>query len=182
MINPDAFEINLNDTLNMNVLENDVITANMDIRFVITKFPDNGELIEGEDGILTYKPQDNFFGFDNFRYKVCSELCESLCDTAIVTIGVTGVEGSGECLIPNVISPNDDGNNDYFLVSCLDLFPDNQLRIFNRWGDKVYETRNYQNDWAGTYEGNPLPAGTYFYMLQLEENGDPLQGFITIFR
>ena len=118
MINPDAFEINLNDTLNMNVLENDVITANMDIRFVITKFPDNGELIEGEDGILTYKPQDNFFGFDNFRYKVCSELCESLCDTAIVTIGVTGVEGSGECRIPNVISPNDDGNNDYFLLSC----------------------------------------------------------------
>jgi len=180
--NPDNYEINLNDTLDINVLENDIIAANMDIRFVVTKFPDNGELIEGEDGMLTYKPQANFFGFDNFRYKVCSELCESLCDTAIVTIGVTGVQGSGECLIPNIISPNDDGNNDFFLISCLDLFPNNQLRIFNRWGDKVYETRNYQNDWAGTYNRNPLPAGTYFYMLELEEGADPLTGFITIFR
>ncbi len=182
MINADAYEINLNDTLDMNVLENDVISANMAIRFVVTKYPDNGELIEGEDGILTYKPQSNFFGFDNFRYKVCSQLCESLCDTAIVTIGVTGTQGSGECLIPNVISPNDDGNNDYFLVSCLDQFPDNELKIFNRWGDKVYETRNYQNDWAGTHNRLPLPAGTYFYMLKLSEDGDPLQGFITIFR
>ena len=182
IINADAYEINLNDTLNMNVLENDVITANMDIRFVVTKYPDNGELIEGEDGILTYKPQSNFFGFDNFRYKVCSQLCESLCDTAIVTIGVTGTQGSGECLIPNVISPNGDGNNDYFLVSCLDQFPDNELRIFNRWGDKVYEIRNYQNDWEGTHNRSPLPAGTYFYILKLSEDADPIQGFITIFR
>ena len=182
IVNADNYEMNLNDTLVMNVLENDIITANMDIRFVITKYPDNGELIEGENGLLTYKPQGNFFGFDNFRYKVCSNLCESLCDTAIVTIGVTGVEGSGDCIIPNVISPNEDGNNDYFLVSCIDLFPDNYLRIFNRWGDKVYETRNYQNDWAGTHDEQPLPSGTYFYMLQLEEEGKPLQGFITIFR
>jgi len=182
IINADNYEINLNDTLNMNVLENDVITDDMDIRFVVTKYPDNGELVEGEDGILTYKPQGNFFGFDNFRYKVCSQLCESLCDTAIVTIGVTGTEGSGDCIIPNVISPNDDGNNDYFLVSCIDQNPGNRLRIFNRWGDKVYETRNYQNDWAGTHDRQPLPAGTYFYMLQLSEEADPLQGFITIFR
>lgn len=182
MINPDDYEINLNDTLDINVLDNDIISANMDIRFVITKYPDNGELIENGDGLLTYKPQGNFFGFDNFRYKVCSELCESLCDTAIVTIGVTGIQGSGECLIPNVISPNEDGNNDYFLVSCLDQFPDNELKIFNRWGDKVYETRNYQNDWAGTHNGQPLPAGTYFYVLKLSEDGTPLQGFITIFR
>ena len=182
MINANAYEINLNDTLDMNVLENDVISANMDIRFVVTKYPDNGELIEQADGTLTYKPQSNFFGFDNFRYKVCSQLCESLCDTAVVTIGVTGTQGSGECLIPNVISPNDDGNNDYFLVSCLDQFPDNELKIFNRWGDKVYETRNYQNDWAGTHNQLPLPSGTYFYMLKLSEDGEPLQGFITIFR
>jgi len=183
MINPDNYEINLNDTLNMNVLKNDVITANMDIRFVVTKYPDNGELIEGTDGILTYKPQSNFFGFDNFRYKVCSQLCESLCDTAMVTIGVTGTQGAGgPCLIPNIISPNEDGNNDYFLVSCINQYPDNQLRIFNRWGDKVYETRNYQNDWAGTFESRLLPAGTYFYVLELEEGGTPLKGFITIFR
>ncbi len=182
MANSDAYEINLNDTLNMNVLENDVLVPNTDFRFVVTKYPDNGELIEATDGTLTYKPQDNFFGFDNFRYKICSQRCEELCDTATVSIGVTGSEGSGLCLIPNVISPNGDGNNDYFLVSCIDQFPDNELKIFNRWGDKVYEVRNYQNDWSGTHNDLPLPSGTYFYLLRTGEGTTGFQGFITIFR
>jgi len=179
--NSDDFEINLNDTLNINVFENDIL-PNEDFDFIITKFPDNGELVENEDGTLTYQPQENFFGFDNFRYEICSQFCEELCDTAIVTIGVTGSEGSGLCLIPNIISPNGDGNNDFFLVSCIDQFPENELKIFNRWGDKVYETRNYQNNWAGTHNDLPLPSGTYFYLLRLGEGSEKFQGFITIFR
>jgi len=147
MANADNYELNLNDSLVMDVLENDALVTNVDVNFRVSKFPDNGELIENEDGTLTYKPNANFFGFDNFRYKICSNLCEELCDTAIVTIGVTGVQGSGDCIIPNVISPNGDGVNDNFLVSCINEFPDNQLKIFNRWGDEVYSIKKYQNDW-----------------------------------
>ncbi|MFK7980951.1 MAG: gliding motility-associated C-terminal domain-containing protein, partial [Saprospiraceae bacterium] len=97
-------------------------------------------------------------------------------------ITLNGLNTKGECWIPNILTPNGNGKNDALIIPCTQQFPNNELNIFNRWGDKVYETRKYQNDWAGTHKGNPLPAGTYFYMLQLEENGEPLQGFITIFR
>ena len=80
---------------------------------------------------------------------------------------VIGTSGSGDCLIPNIISPNNDGANDFFIVSCIDFFPNNRLRIFNRWGDKVLDVKNYQNDWAGTFRNELLPPGTYFYLLQL---------------
>jgi len=55
--------------------------------------------------------------------------------------------------------------------------------IFNRWGDKVFTTKGYQNDWEGTYNGNDLPAGTYYYIFKLDiDDVDPTQGFLTIIK
>ncbi len=66
--------------------------------------------------------------------------------------------------IPNVITPEDlDNKNDQFEIMGLGKFEQNELVIFNRWGDHVLEVSNYQNDW--TAEG--LNAGTYFYVLKV---------------
>jgi len=56
--------------------------------------------------------------------------------------------------------------------------------VFNRWGDKVYEQSGYANTWRGTYNGQDLPEGTYYYILKLSDNTsvEPLQGFIMIQR
>ena len=180
--NPDNHIINVNDSLAIDILSNDQFDPEKPFNLIITKYPDFGELIENENGTYRYQPVNNYFGRDNFRYQLCDPNCETLCDTAVVNLVINGVEGSGACFIPNVISPNKDGNNDIFKVACIDDWPDNQLNIFNRWGDKVYSAAPYRNDWEGTYQGQDLPAGTYFYLLQLSEGGEPLQGFITIFR
>ena len=180
--NPDNYVINLNDSLAIDILSNDQFDSESPFNIIITKHPDFGKLIENENGTYMYQPINNYFGRDNFRYQICDPNCETLCDTARVDLAINGIEGSGSCFIPNVISPNKDGNNDIFKVACIDDFPKNQLSIFNRWGDKVYAAAPYRNDWAGTYQGQDLPAGTYFYMLQLSDVGEPLQGFITIFR
>ena len=182
MANADAYTINPNDSLTFDVLENDVISLRNNLSFIITKYPNDGKLREEADGTITYIPNRNYFGRDNFRYKICNTACGELCDTAIVTLGVEGVSASGECIIPNVISPNGDGDNDRFVISCISQFPDNYLSIFNRAGRVVYETSNYQNDWEGTYKNRPLPTGTYFYILQLDKDKEPIQGFISLFR
>ncbi len=58
--------------------------------------------------------------------------------------------------LPNVVTPNDDGKNDLFVVP----FTDHHIAVYNRWGRKIFERDNYQNDWGG--EVNP---GVYYYVL-----------------
>ncbi|WP_435625315.1 PKD domain-containing protein [Flagellimonas sp.] len=83
----------------------------------------------------------------------------------------------------NTMTPNDDGANDVFFIQNIETFPNNYLTIYNRWGNVVFEARGYMNDWHGTYNGNPLPVGTYYYHIELN---DPDQrshsGHITILR
>ncbi len=64
-------------------------------------------------------------------------------------------------IIPNVITPNEDNYNQFFVIEGLDFTVDNPLVVFNRWGSKVYETTSYKNNWSG--EG--LTAGLYFFEL-----------------
>gem|GEM_PF-5570569 len=75
--------------------------------------------------------------------------------------------------IPNVITPNGNGMNDAFEVVGIDKFVKNDIVIFNRFGDHVYQTENYQNDWNA--EG--LVAGTYFYIFKGEDRQGQLQEF-----
>ena len=181
-VNADDFIINFNDSITLPILENDEIANIENTQLIITRHPEFGTVEEKADGSVLYTPNQNYFGRDFFRYKICNNYCEEVCDTAIVNLAITGVEGSGACFIPNTISPNNDGSNDQFLIACLDDFPDNQLSIYNRWGDKVFEAAPYQNNWQGEFERQPLPAGTYFYVLKLTNEGAPLQGFISLFR
>ena len=64
-------------------------------------------------------------------------------------------------MIPNAITPNNDGENDAFVVNGLGKFVSNEIVIFNRWGDHVYQKKDYQNDWSA----NGLVDGTYYYLL-----------------
>ena len=78
-----------------------------------------------------------------------------------------------EISVPQGISPNDDGINDFFVIDNILAYPETQIMIFNRWGAKVYEDADYQNDWAGQSQnglnvgGDQLPEGTYYYQIVL---------------
>ncbi len=105
-------------------------------------------------------------------------------DRSEVTISVT----QSECLtIYNEFSPNADGINDVFYIECIDEYPNNLLQIFNRWGTKVFERRNYSNDWSGISEAKTtiqteekLPVGTYFYLLELGDGNPMKSGWLYI--
>jgi gliding motility-associated-like protein len=111
----------------------------------------------------------------------------SVCPTTLDTIRVIGEQcGDYDPVIPTVITPNDDGKNDLFIVDNLNiLFPESQIRIVNRWGDLVFESEGYEIPWNGTLrnEGNQLPVGTYFYRIILnDDNGTEITGPISIIR
>lgn len=80
----------------------------------------------------------------------------------------------------NAFSPDGDGKNDTWIVKNLDLYPDNELLIFNRWGDEVYKAKSYNS--ANAWDGANLQSGTYFYVLNVEINGErkTYKGFISM--
>lgn len=91
----------------------------------------------------------------------------------------------GPLYIPEGFSPNNDGINDLFIVSNSQgkkIF----LDVYNRWGNRVYKSTSYQNDWdgrcsEGIYVGQDLPSGTYYYIVVIDDT-DKHMGYITINR
>jgi len=82
-------------------------------------------------------------------------------------------------VINNILTPNGDGKNDFFVVKGLEKYPDNKLTIFDRGGRLIYSAMNYQNNWDGYFNGKPLMEDTYYYMLDLGTDGS-VKGFISI--
>jgi gliding motility-associated-like protein len=122
------------------------------------------------------QPQDSSFFFVQVT---SSEGC-ILVDSVLIAVA-----DAPEVFIKkiNLITPNNDGYNDDLFFPGLEKFPDNQLQIFNRWGQLVFEKEGYQQDeeyWDGTINGRPLPAGEYFYMLEISDA--LIQQTISIFR
>ena len=78
-------------------------------------------------------------------------------------------------IVPNIFTPNGDGENDVFYIKGLDSFQNSKLLIYNRWGNKIYESDDYKNNWNG--ENNH--DGVFYYVLILQ-NGTSLNGTVTI--
>lgn len=81
-----------------------------------------------------------------------------------------------EVLCPNVISPNKDGVNDLLEFQYLPFYPENQLQVWNRWGNLVYQKENYQNDW----DGDDLVDGVYYYQLTIGAGTKGCESFFHI--
>ncbi len=86
--------------------------------------------------------------------------------------------------IYDVISPNGDDVNDVWIIEGIEDYPENEVFIYNRWGDVVFHKKSYTNDWAGTTaDGRPLPDGAYYYTVKLRpEDEEMLSGSVTIVR
>jgi gliding motility-associated-like protein len=84
--------------------------------------------------------------------------------------------------IPNTFSPNNDGINDYWDIDALITYPDCLLMVFDRYGQQVYRSIGYNKPWDGKYNGQFLPVGTYYYVLDLKNNTPKIAGWVLIVR
>jgi len=177
--NADSFGVNTDGNVQtITVVNNDNLTSNWVIS-IIDQSNTNAQLFNVNNGQfeVTLQPLDT--GYQSFIYQLCDSVCNTNCDTAVVIMTTTAIL---PCDIPNIFTPNGDNVNDFFNIPCLGLFQQAELVVFNRWGDLVFETSNYQNDWDGTHQGNPLPDGTYFYIIQIDGASDTVQGSVEIRR
>ncbi|EHQ25418.1 T9SS type B sorting domain-containing protein [Mucilaginibacter paludis] len=81
----------------------------------------------------------------------------------------------------NVLTPNGDGKNDYWVIRNIDLYPGNTVKVFSKAGKLLYSKTGYNNDWNGYYNGSPLSQGTYYYVVDLG-TGLPYRGVISVVR
>lgn len=102
------------------------------------------------------------------------------CDST-VTVEFTALDCEALLQISNICTPNDDGKNDTWLISDLNQIQGCNVQIFNRWGQLLHDTDDYQNDWDGTKDGEILPDGVYYYVISC--GGDKeYQGVINLMR
>jgi gliding motility-associated-like protein len=99
-------------------------------------------------------------------------------DTVVVNVIIVSTDLS----ITTVISPNGDGINDNWVIKNISIYPENEVTVFNIYGNDVFHKKGYNNDWQGTYNGNTLPDGTYFYIVKTDSINAPLKGSLDILR
>ncbi|WP_417799794.1 PKD domain-containing protein [Tenacibaculum sp.] len=96
--------------------------------------------------------------------------------------GIGDICDSGGLTIPKGFSPNSDGINDEFIIKGLHKYASNKIEVYNRWGNRVYHSTNYQNNWngEGDNQDKKLPAGSYFYVLSIDGDKRVLKGWVYI--
>ena len=115
---------------------------------------------DDNDGILD--------GYDNcpFIYNPGQEDVDNdgmgdICDTVEINVS-------------QAITPDGDGVNDTWFINNIQNYPNNSVKVYNRWGDLIFSRNNYQNDWNGSYanNGSNIPdASSYYYQIDLDGNG-----------
>ena len=93
-----------------------------------------------------------------------------------------GYQNENCLFVPGIITPNGDGKNDTWEIKGLEFYPGAEVEIYNRWGKRIFFSREYDNPWDGTYNGKELPMESYHYVIQLNNGSKPIIGNITVVR
>jgi len=82
----------------------------------------------------------------------------------------------------NVLSPNGDGINDTWEIENIDLYPDNEVKVYDKAGRMIFYKKGYKNTWDATLNGSYLAEGTYYYYVDFGFGLKKFKGYITIVR
>ena len=93
---------------------------------------------------------------------------------------VLAYEDLSNLIVPNTITPNGDGDHDTWKLDFLKYFQDVEITIYNRYGSKVFESKGNYKPWDGKYQGNVLPVGAYYYIINLNKGEQVLKGWLAI--
>ena len=152
-----------------------------------------------ENGYLTVSASGGQGGFSYAWNNGTNGQTNSGIDAGNYTVTVTDAAGCSvnelfdlgcteliPIVVPQLVTPNNDGKNDTWIIQNIEQYPEIKVWVYNRWGNLVYESQPYLNDWNGYYtEGanvnGPLPASTYFYLIDtMKKSQDPIKGYLEI--
>ncbi|WP_164112869.1 MULTISPECIES: gliding motility-associated C-terminal domain-containing protein [Sphingobacterium] len=131
---------------------------------------ENAKIVEGAlngfaeflpSGEVRYKPVNKFIGSDSLIYEVVDEFGLTSRSTVFITVDGEGFN-EGLFVMSNVLTPNGDGYNDQLIFVNQGEILQLELTIVNRWGDRLYESKAYNNTWDGV----GLSGGTYYYIIK----------------
>jgi predicted RNase H-like HicB family nuclease len=213
---PDEFEILNTEIAVGNIIGNDINpVGELITNTAPTVEPLNGNVVIHSDGTFEYTPNAGFTGIDSFNYQICNSILPTVCSETTVTIyvveeqeGDDGFFSVCDLFIPDGFSPNGDNINDYFEITYYsnegdcsafgDLHPDANVKIYNRWGNLVYEKDGFGNVdrwgsdlawWDGsstsgwTVGKDKMTPGTYFYILDFNDGvNEPVSGSVFLNR
>ncbi len=137
------------------------------------------QIIKGEISLSdTTQPKSAFTNLGLGKHKLTWNTTNTVCPVKSDTVEIERIEFQ----IPKAFTPNHDGNNDAFVIKGVENYTPRELYIYNRWGEKVYYSLNYNNNWEGVNEEDQnLEDDTYFYVLKLR-NEKVMKGFVLIKR
>ena len=130
--------------------------------------------IFGDDSVSTSRDTTHSYSQPG-TYTIC--LVAKTIDGCTDTICKEYVIKPYDIDVPNIFTPNGDGFNDYFVFRNLEFFPNSQLLVYNRWGQKLFESNDYDNKW----NGGKVSDGVYYFILNLSD-GNSKHGTVTIIR
>jgi gliding motility-associated-like protein len=157
-----------------------------EVDITISKKPEHGTLDKMPDGKrLKYSRNSTFQGRDVFDLQVCNLRCPNLCSSTITySIEVGYDERYPNVTLPKLLSPKNTGDGRLFKVENIEEYPENALKILNRWGNTLVEFKNYKNTtaWDGVKDGTLLPSGAYYYFFTAKDpKGKTLKPLASIF-
>lgn len=142
----------------------------------------NGTISTNEDPNVIYDINGNYL----VTLVVTSALGCIDSTSEIVIIDNIVTEEEIATIIPNAISPNDDGKNDVWKLNFIAAkYPNAYVQIFNEWGQLIFDSQGYAEPWDGKYRGDFVPDGTYYYVIDLDSNSsadDLLKGTILVLK
>jgi len=114
---------------------------------------------------------------DNTAYTLTATSANGCTASDLVEVSVLKTPA-----IPNTFSPNGDGIHDRWELKYLDTYPGCTVEIYNRYGQLVFQSNGYSKPWDGNFKGKPLPAGTYYYIINPRNGRNQITGFVDIIR
>ncbi|MFZ6014329.1 MAG: gliding motility-associated C-terminal domain-containing protein, partial [Bacteroidota bacterium] len=189
VITPDALTAKSGETISLNLI--DIISDpdnNLDPNsIVIVQQPTSGAtatlqfVSATEVNLLVNYFKVTFNGNDQVRIRACDAL--GACTENVITISINA---SAEVLVYNAVAPNSSGDNKYMRI--MNLPQGNRVSVYNRWGDEVFSTENYYDEFSGQGKrfegfndnGKALSSGTYFYKIEFADGSKTITGFLSL--
>jgi gliding motility-associated-like protein len=139
----------------------------------------NGAGTFSDDTDPTTSVLDLSIGANEYLWTISNGSCPGISDTVMII----SEECVGGVVIPSGFTPDGGDNiNATWEIQGISSYPECEVLIFNKWGSEIFNSKGYLEAWDGSYNDNPLPVGSYFYLIKLNDSSEPLKGTVTIIK